>query len=87
MNRCLRFCYKIDKAAEISVNEYGDYEESYMCCKAKGVKSYLIDKKKYRDLQNAFKKMLASQIGVNEKLITSITLNEYLDNTEEEEDE
>lgn len=87
MKRCLRFCFKIDKAAGLVVDENGNNEEAFICLKARGVKNYSVDKITYKDLQGSFLKMAAMTSGIDKKLITPITLNEYLDNTEEDDDE
>lgn len=53
--------------------------------KAKNVKSYVIDSESYKQLQEELKKVVANQLECDIKMITTITLNEYLDNTEDDE--
>lgn len=86
MKKNLRMCFRTDKSLGITEDEFGNPDEAYICVKAKNVKSYVIDSESYKQLQEGFKKVVASQLGCDIKMITSVTLNEYLDNTEDDED-
>ena len=86
MSKQLRFCFRIDKSVGIAEDENGNKAEAFVCAKAKDVKRYEVPRKQYVKLQEGFRKMLAAQIGCDISLLTPITLNEYLDNTEEDEE-
>ncbi len=87
MNKCLRFCFKVDESVKMAVDEYGNGAEAFACIKATGVKSYTLPSKEYKDMQEAYRKILAAQLECDANLLTPITLNEYLDETEEDGDE
>lgn len=78
-----RLCYRLEKEVGLGEDEFGNPTETYSCIKV-GVNTYELDNKAYKEMQEAFRKITASQMGVDEKYITPITLNEYLDNTEED---
>lgn len=84
MIKNLRLCYRIDKSLGLSVDDDGNYYDAFVCVKAKNVKSYTIDSEEYKDLQERFRVMVANQLKCELRLLTPITLNEYLDNTEED---
>lgn len=87
MSKSLRFCFRIDKSVGMAKDEEGNKAEAFVQAQTKGVNSYEIPREKYKKLQNGFRKMVAEQIGCDISLLTPITLNEYLDNTEEDESE
>lgn len=87
MSKNLRLCFKIDKSVGMAEDEEGNKAEAFVQAKAKNVKRYEIPREQYTKLQEGFRKMLAAQIGCDISLLTPITLNEYLDETEEDEDE
>lgn len=60
----------------------GNPAEVYSCVKL-DCKTYNIPKVKYKELVEAGKKITAGSFNIDEDLVTPITLNEYLDNTEE----
>ena len=84
MSKNIRLCYRIDKSLGLAVDEDGNYGDAFVCVKAKNVKSYTIDSEEYKDLQEIFRVMVATQLKCELSLLTPITLNEYLDNTEED---
>ena len=79
----MRLCYRIEKEAGCGEDEYGNPTAIYSCIKM-DCKSYNVSKEEYSTLVKYGKKLNASQLKVDESLITPITLNEYLDNTEED---
>lgn len=84
MSKNIRLCYRIDKSLGLAVDEDGNYSDAFVCVTAKNVKSYTIDDKEYKNLQEEFRAIVANQLKCELSLLTSITLNEYLDNTEED---
>lgn len=81
MSKNLRFCYKVDKSVGLSKDEDGNLADFYICLKAKDVKYYIVKKETYKEMQDAFRKLAANQLKCDEKLLTPITINEYLDET------
>ena len=81
----IRLCYRVEKEAGWGEDEDGDPTEVYSCIKI-DCKTYNVPKNQYKELVEAGKKITARSFNIDEKLITPITLNEYLDNTEEDED-
>lgn len=79
----IRLCYRIEKEAGWGEDEDGNPTEVYSCVKF-DTNTYNVPKKKYKDIVEAFRKITASQTNIDEKYIIPITLNEYLDKTEEE---
>ena len=84
MSKSLRFCFKVDKQLKVAVDENGNGAEAFVCVKARNVKSYQVPSKQYKNIQESFKKMLANQMGCDIEMLTPVTINEYLDNTEED---
>jgi hypothetical protein len=82
----LRFCFKIDKKVGMAEDENGNPAEAFVCAKARGIKSYTVPREEYQDMQEGYRKILACQLKCDIQLLTPITLNEYLDETEEEEE-
>lgn len=82
MSKNLRFCYKVDKKVGLAEDELGNPGEAFICLKAKDVKKYIVEKDAYKDMQNAFRKIAANQLKCDEMLLTPITINEYLDETD-----
>ena len=82
----LRFCYRIDKEAGWGKDEIGNPCEVYSCIKVSS-KTYNMDRESYTGLVDAFKAMTADNMNIDINHITPITLNEYLDNTEEDDEE
>ena len=64
-------------------DEQGNPSECYVCCKV-DVKKDPVPRKQYKELVGAFRKLIAKQHAVNENYIAPITLNDYLNHTEEE---
>lgn len=85
MSKSLRFCFKVDKSVGLAEDENGNKAEAFACAKVKDVKRYEVPREQYTKLQDGFRKMLAAQLGCDIYLLTPITLNEYLDNTEDDE--
>lgn len=83
MGKNLRFCYKIDEAVGLAIDEEGNSAAAYACLKAKDVKDYKISDENFQNLQDGFLKVLISQLGCDSAYVTSITLDEYLDKIEE----
>lgn len=81
MSKNLRFCFRVDKSVGLAEDEFGNPSDCYICLKAKNVRTYEVERKKYKTLQETFRKMAAEQLQCNESLLTPITLNEYLDET------
>ena len=79
----LRFCFRINEKVRATEDENGNPAESFVCAKAEGVKSYTLPKDEYQSIQEGYRKILASQLECDIELLTPITLNEYLDETEE----
>lgn len=79
----IRLCYRVDKEACKAEDEYGKPKEVYSCIKLE-FKNYDVCGEEYEELVVAGKKLTAASFNVDEKLVIPITLNEYLDNTEEE---
>lgn len=65
-------------------DEKGNPGEAFICLKAKNVKSYQVPSEEYKDMKEGFRRITAYQIPCDPELLTPITLNEYLDNTEED---
>ena len=84
MEKSLRFCFKVDKSVKMVVDKNGNGEEAFACIKATGVESYTLPSKNYKDMQEAYRQIIAAQLECDIELLTPITLNEYLDNTEED---
>lgn len=84
MNKNLRFCFRISEKVGMAKDENGNPIEAFACIKAKNVKSYSVPKEEYKKLQKAFRKTTAHQLQCDESMLTPITLNEYLDETEGE---
>lgn len=81
----IRLCYRLEKEAGFSEDEFGNPEAVYVCCKI-DVKRDPIPRKTYKELVKGFRNFIANQQGIDKNYITPITLNEYLNKTEEEED-
>ena len=81
----LRLCFEIDKSVGLAEDENGEKSEAYICVKA-DVKTYELEKEKYKLLQEGFRKITANQWGIEINKLTPITLNEYLDKTNEEDE-
>lgn len=79
----MRLCYRVDKKAGWGEDENGNATEVYSCIKI-DCNTYTIPNEEYKELVNIGKKLTATSFNIEEELITPITLNEYLDNTEEE---
>lgn len=79
----IRLCYRVEKEAGWGEDEHGNPTEVYSCVKL-DYTTYNIPKDEYKELVEAGRRITASQFKIDENLITPITLNEYLDNTEED---
>lgn len=82
MSKKIRLCYRVEKEAGWGEDEKGNPAEVYSCVKL-DCKTYNIPKDEYKELVKAGKKITAGSFNIDEDLVTPITLNEYLDNTEE----
>ena len=78
----IRLCYRIEKEAGWGEDEQGNPTEVYSCVKLR-CKTYNIPREQYKELVEAERKVIARSFKVDESLVIPITLNEYLDNTEE----
>ncbi len=76
MSKKIRLCYRVEKEAGWGEDEKGNPAEVYSCVKL-DCKTYNIPKDEYKELVEA------GSFNIDEDLVTPITLNEYLDNTEE----
>lgn len=81
MSKNLRFCFRVDKSVGLAEDEFGNPREAYVCLKAKKVKTYEVEREKYKTMQETFRKMAAEQLQCDVSLLTPVTLNEYLDET------
>lgn len=81
----IRLCYRMEKELELAIDENGEPVEAFMCCKIE-VKKDPMPSKEYKDLVEGVRKILASQHETDKKYIVPITLNEYLNETEIDED-
>lgn len=79
----IRLCYRVEKEAGWGEDEFGNPTEVYSCVKV-NCKTYNFPKNQYKELVEVGKKMTARSFNIDEKFIIPITLNEYLDNTEED---
>ena len=79
----LRLCFKIHKSVGLAEDENGEKSEAYICTEVT-VETYELERKKYENLQDAFTRINAALLGIEIDKIAPITLNEYLDKTEEE---
>lgn len=84
MSKNLRICFRVDKSVGWSKDEEGNLSDFYICLKAKDVNRYTMKNNEYKALQEAFRKIAANELKCDEKLLTPITINEYLDKTETE---
>ena len=84
MSKNLRFCFKIDKSVGMAEDEKGNPGEAFVCLKVNNVKSYQVSNEDYKTMQERCRNMAAASVECDISLITPITLNEYLDNTEED---
>lgn len=82
----IRLCYRLEKQLEMAVDENGEAIEAFLCCKI-DVKKDPIPSEEYKCLVDGFRKILANHHETDEKYIVPITLNEYLNETEEDEDQ
>lgn len=81
MRKTLRLCFRADKKLELALDTDGTYAEGYLCVKVKDVDSYTLPEEEYKNLQDAFRVMLAEEFNYDIHLLTPITLDEYLDGT------
>lgn len=79
----IRLCYRVEKEAGWGEDEHGNPTEGYSCVKL-DCTTYNIPKDEYKELVKAGRRITSTQFKIDETLITPITLNEYLDQTEEE---
>lgn len=84
MGRNWRFCFRVDKAVGLAEDEAGNPGEAFICLKSNNVKSYEVKREIYESMQKGFRKLAAVQLQCDESLLTPITLNEYLDETDSE---
>lgn len=79
----IRLCYRLEKELEVAEDENGNPTECYICCKVE-VEKEPVPRKEYQALVNEFKQVVAKEYNADEKYVTPITLNDYLNNTEED---
>ena len=79
----IRLCYRIEKESGLGEDEFGNPTEVYSCLKI-NCTTYNVPKNQYKELVEIGRKLTAQNFIVDINLVTPITLNEYLDNTEEE---
>lgn len=79
-----RLCYRIEKEAGWGEDEYGNPTEVYSCIKLDGSKTCDISESRYKELVEIGKKLTAGSFDIDEHFITPITLDEYLDNVDED---
>lgn len=72
----LRIYFKIAKEVEMAMDEKGNLQEAFACVKLENTND------KVRGMIKAGRKALAATLDCNEKFITHITLDEYLDSIE-----
>jgi hypothetical protein len=77
----IRLCYRVEKEAGWGEDEYGNPTEVYSCVTLDW-KTYNVPKEEYKELVKVGKELTAKSFDINKELITPVTLNEYLDNTE-----
>lgn len=78
-----RLCYRIEKEAGWGEDEQGNPTEVYSCIKLNG-KTCDISESKYKELVEIGKKLTVESFDIDEQFITPITLDEYLDNVDED---
>ena len=83
MVKNIRFCFRVDKKAGFIESGEGD---SFVCLILKNVKSYEIPAEQYEKHKKEMREIIAGQLKCDIELLIPITLNEYLDNTEVEDD-
>lgn len=81
----IRLCYKISAEVGLAEDENGNPTEAYVCTKVKNIKDYNIPSEQYKSSQKGMAIIVAKQLGCDVSLVTPISLNEYLDATEDEE--
>ncbi|MCF0163162.1 MAG: hypothetical protein HUJ88_11385 [Fusobacterium necrophorum] len=79
----IRLCYRIDKEAEIARDINGDFTHLY-ACRIVNWDSYTVPADEYIKLVDFGKALLSGELGIEKEHITPITLNEYLDAKEDE---
>lgn len=85
MKKCLRLCFKVDKSLALAVDDEGNPVDSYVCHIVEGVNTYTVARNKYKELVEDGRKLLASIFACDVENLVPITLNEYLDNTNDKE--
>ena len=85
--KVLRFCFRVNEKVGLAEDEEGNKAEAFICAKAKGVPSYTVPKEEYKDMQDAYRKLFAHQLECGIEMLEPITLNEYLDNVDDYEEE
>ncbi|WP_302631650.1 hypothetical protein [uncultured Clostridium sp.] len=78
----IRLCYRLEKEIGMVEDKQGNPLECYVCCQV-DVKKDPVPRKQYKELVDAFRKLIAKQNAFDENYITPITLNDYLNHTEE----
>lgn len=81
----LVFCYKLSKEIGLGYDEEGNPCETYSAVKL-DVKN-LPTEEDYKKAHKSFAKVLANQLSTEEKYIIPISKEEYLENTEDGEEE
>lgn len=79
----VRLCYRIEKDAWLGEDAQGNPTEVYSCVKM-NCTTYNIPKEEYKELVTMGRVLTAINFSVDKNLVTPVTLNEYLDNTEED---
>lgn len=79
----IRLCYRIEKSAGCGQDKYSNPTEVYSCVKVHCT-TYNMPKNKYKKYVREGRRIIAAKFKIDEKLIVPITLNEYLDQKDEE---
>ena len=79
----IRLCYKIDKEASVARDMSGDFTHLY-ACRLVNCDSYTVPADEYQKLVDFGKALISGEFGIEKEYITPITLNEYLDAKEDE---
>lgn len=79
----IRLCYRVSEDVGLAQDELGNNTEAFTCVKI-DVKQDPMPSQEYKDLQDGFRKIVANELECDEKLVVPVTLNEYLNNTQDD---
>lgn len=77
----IRFCYKMTKEAEVAVDEDGNFDDAFACIKLESKEP--ISEESYKDAHEFFRRAMANQLETDIENVIPISVDEYLDNTED----